>query len=108
VIDVPSLTAVTDPEQEKQDMVLLLSTIQAMPMYQTPEGERKIRNLMERMVRLFVRNDVHQYVFTQAEHEKDIQLKSQMQSLLTQKQSMMESAAMTQQSTTQPPPAEGQ
>jgi hypothetical protein len=109
LIDVPSLTSVTDPEQEKQDDVLLLSTLAQMPMYQTPEGTRKIRNLLEDMVRKFKRNDVFNFVFTPAELEKDIQLQAQMQSLLTQKQSMMESAAMTQQSAGQPPaPTEGQ
>lgn len=106
-IDVPALTAVTDPEQEKQDDVLLLSTIAAMPMYATPEGSRKIRNLLEDMVRKFKRNDVFQFVFTPAELEKDIQLQTQMASLLTQKQSMMEGAAMTQQSAEQPKPPTG-
>ena len=107
VVDVPSLTAVSDPEQEKQDDVLLLSTLAQMPMYQTPEGSRKIRNLLEDMVRKFKRNDVFQFVFTPAELEKDIQLQTQMASLLTQKQSMMEGAAMTQQSAEQPKPPTG-
>lgn len=108
VIDVPALTAVTDPEQEKQDDILLLSTLAQMPMYQTPEGTRKIRNLLEDIVRKFKRNDVFQYVFTPAELEKDIQLQTQIQSLLTQKQSMMEGAAMAQQPAAQPTPTEGQ
>lgn len=77
-IDVPSLTGVTDPEQEKQDDILLLSTMQASPLYANPTGSRKIRNLWEDMVRKFKRVQVELYVPTEQELEQDIQIQTQM------------------------------
>jgi len=54
-IDVPSLTAITDPETEKQDWLMILSTVSAHPLYQTPIGMRKMRNVMEETMSKFVR-----------------------------------------------------
>jgi hypothetical protein len=81
IVDVPTLTGVSDPEQDKQDDLLLLSTMQQSPIYATPNGQRKIRNTFEDMVRKFKRTQVELYVPTADEFEADMQIQNQMQQI---------------------------
>jgi len=101
VIDVPSLTAATDPETEKQEMLLLLAQALQNPIYQTPNGQRKIRNLMEALMVKFLRRDVDDFVPTREEHDRDIGLQADMEAAMLEKQNAAEQLQLTAQSAAQ-------
>lgn len=95
-VDVPSLTNITDPEQDKQDMLLLYSSMQQDPMFQSPAGKRKLRNAWEEVARLFRKLDAEKFFLTEQESDKDISDQVQMQQLALEKQSAQEQMALTQ------------
>jgi hypothetical protein len=93
VIDVPSLTSISDPEQEKQDSLLLLSQAQQNPIYQSPTGQIKIRNLTEDVVQKFKKTDVAKFVPSEAELKQDQENAANLQQAMLQKQAVMEEMA---------------
>ena len=97
MIDVPSLTAVTDPESDKQDIIMLMAQAAQMPMYQGPLGMRKLRNMFEELMRRFNIQDYEQYIPTEQELEDMIQTQTQMAVNEAEKQSVMGQMALLQQ-----------
>lgn len=96
ITDVPSLTLVTDPDSEKQDSLLLLSQMLQNPLYQTPTGQRKIRNMMERAMRQFIKTEIDDYVPTEEEHNNDITAQAEMQDAMLEKETTKQTMAVTQ------------
>lgn len=96
-LDVPSLTSVSDPQQEKQDMLLLYSTMSADPLFQSPLGQRKKRAAWEDLVRLIRKTGWERYTITEKELELQIADMAQMQALQMQKMALAEDAASSQQ-----------
>jgi len=90
IIDVPSLTNMSDPEAQKQESMLLLTQAQQSPLYQTPTGQRKLRNLTEDVVRAFKKTDIERYVPTEEELEADITAKTNLEIETLKKQSAHE------------------
>jgi len=101
VIDVPALTAATDPETEKQELLLLLNQAMQNPIYQTPSGQRKIRNIMQEVMEKFLRRDVTDFVPTAEEQQQDLTLQAEMQAAAIEKQAAMEQIQLTAQSAAQ-------
>lgn len=96
VIDVPSLTNITDPEAEKQEALLLLSQAEQSRLYQTPTGLRKLRNLQEEVYRKFKKTDIDRYVPTEEELERDIQTTTDLAVAAQQKQAIQEQLLLEQ------------
>lgn len=90
VIDVPSLTAISDPEDDKREALLLLSTAQSLEMYQTPTGKIKFRNLVEDTYRAFKKVDVDKYVPTEEELISDMEAMRNLQVAQAEKESAQE------------------
>ena len=90
VIDVPSLTNVSDPEAEKQEMILLLSQAMQSPLYQGPVGQLKIRNMTEDMFRLFKKIDTDRYVPSEEEVKQEISDRAAVQSAMQEKEAVQE------------------
>lgn len=99
-IDVPSLTAITDPETEKQDWLMLLTTATQNPLYATPIGMRKLGNINEKMMSCFVKEGIERYVPTEDEIETNILDKAKMDAAMLEKQSLMEQMAVETQGQT--------
>ena len=97
VVDVPSLTMISDPEAKKQESILLLSTVAAMELYQTPTGKLKVRNFMEDVIREFKKVDVKRYVPTEEELQGDMDAQREAVIAEMNKQSAMEEVAMASQ-----------
>ena len=95
-IDVPSLTAITDPETEKQDWLMILSTASAHPLYATPIGSRKLRNILEETMSKFVKEGIDRYIPTDEELETMILDNAKMQASLMEKESLMGQIALDQ------------
>lgn len=91
-LDVPSLTNITDPDQQKQDELLLYSTMQNSPLYQTPDGMRKLRNQMETIIRLFKDKhmSVDDFVPTKQELDRQLGIAAEQQQIALEKQDAME------------------
>lgn len=100
-IDVPSLTNVSDPESDKQDAILLLSTAEQSPQYQSPIGQQKIRNMWEDLVRMFKKVNVDDYVITEEEFSEQQRIESETQSALIDKQSTTEQLTLEQENAPQ-------
>lgn len=96
MVDVPSLTNITDPEGEKQDWILLESNAAQNPLYQSPAGLRKLRNMHEEMLRKFIKTGVDRYVVTEQELDMVIGDQARMEQLMSAKQSLAEQMAMEQ------------
>jgi hypothetical protein len=96
VIDVPSLTSISDPEEEKQEALLLMAQAQQSPLFQGPTGELKLRALMEDVFRKFKKVDVYKYIMTEEELLSDQQARRDLILAQQQKQTVMEEAAMSQ------------
>lgn len=96
ILDVPSLTNVNDPEQEKQDTIMLISQMQASPLYQNPLGVSKIRNAWEDLVRQMKKTDVPRYIPTEQEMTRMQTLQAEAQYYMAQKQSTVEQLGMMQ------------
>jgi hypothetical protein len=75
--DVPALTRVTDPDQEKNDGLMLMEMAQNSPVYQSAAGLHKQRNIVEDIVRQFKRRNVDSYVPTEQEVEEQIAAQTQ-------------------------------
>jgi len=97
VVDVPSLTMISDPEAKKQEAILLLSTIVGMELYQTPTGKLKVRNFMEDVIREFKKVDIKRYVPTEEELQGDMDAQREAVIAEMNKQSAMEEVAMASQ-----------
>lgn len=95
-LDVPSLTGIGDPEQDKQDLLLLIAQMRQDPMFQTPLGKKKVRNVWEDFIRLVKKTDAYRYVQTEAEYEQEQQLLSQMENAMLDKQNTQEKMAIAQ------------
>lgn len=98
-VDCPSLTAITDPETEKQDWMLLFSTASAPtnPLYLSPMGQTKLRNIWEEVMRKFVKEGVERFIPTPAEMQQQITDQANMQTAMMQKQSIAEQIALESQ-----------
>lgn len=92
-IDVPALTRLTDPENEKQEAILLVSALAQLPLYQTPLGKIKFRNALHRMVKLFVRHNVDDYVPTTEEMEAMVYAEGKMEMAMFEKQAIAQQVA---------------
>jgi hypothetical protein len=95
IIDVPSLTSISDPEQEKQDSLLLLSQALQNPLYQSPGGQLKVRNLMEDVVQKFKKTDVARFVPSEADLKQDQENAAKLQAAMLDKQAVQEEMALT-------------
>ena len=90
IIDVPSLTNVSDPEQDKQDAMLLYSQALQSPIFQTPLGKRKMRNLLQNVFEKFVKYNWQLYLPTDEEFGKELEIMGQMEQAMLDKQSAQE------------------
>ncbi len=95
-LDVPSLTNVVDPDQEKQEAFALYDLISKAVPYQTPNGTRKINNLIQDIIRLLKRRNVDSYQLTNEEIEADLQAAQQMASAQLDKQAALETLELQQ------------
>jgi hypothetical protein len=66
-IDVPSLTGAKSPEDEREEAVFLLTSAIENPVYQTPSGIQKLRNLTERMYQKFRMRDINKILPSEEE-----------------------------------------
>lgn len=98
VIDVPSLTNVSDPENEKQESLLLLAQAQQSPLYQNPVGQMKIRNMWEDIIRKFKKVDVDDFVITKDEMERLLNIQKEMEGAAADKRGLIEQMSLEQQS----------
>lgn len=89
-IDVPSLTGISDPEQDKQDMLLLISQMRQDPMFQTPLGKKKVRNVWEDFIRSMKKTDIYRYVQSEKEYDNEQSIIGNMQNAISDKQSIQE------------------
>jgi len=96
IVDVPSLTNVSDPEQEKQDSLLLHSTMMQDPLFQSPTGMRKRRAMFEEVLRKFKKNNFEAFNLSEEELERDIQTQTEMQVAALEKQGIAEQMALEQ------------
>jgi len=97
LIDVPSLTNVTDPDQEKQDALLILNQALQMPIYQTPLGQTKLRNLVQNVLEKFVKIDWQRFLQTDDEMKKELQIQTEQQQAMLDKQNATEQMAVDMQ-----------
>lgn len=94
VIDVPSLTNVSDPDSEKEDALLLYSQMAQDPLFQSPNGMRKRRNAWEDVVRKFKKTDVARFVLTEDELNSDIEIQTKMQTNMMDQQQIQQQMQM--------------
>jgi hypothetical protein len=99
--DIPSLTAISDLEQEKQDALLLYSSMRQDPMFQSPAGMKKRRNAWQYVVEKVKRINVGDFVPTQEEIDKDIQDQINQQKAMIDKQAAQEQLAIDAQNVPQ-------
>ena len=92
--DVPALTADSDPEMEKQELFLLLSTFVGLPMYQGPVGMPKIANIIEDIARRIKRSDWADFGFTPQEVQMLVQQMVAQQQAMIEKQDAQERIQM--------------
>lgn len=97
IVDVPSLTNITDPENEKQEALLIMTQALQLPMYQSPTGQLKIRNMFEDVVELFKKTDVPRYVPTEEEIQSDMDAQKDVQLAAMEKQAAQEELALSAQ-----------
>jgi len=71
--DVPALTRITDPHEDKNEALMLLNIAKENPVYQSPAGLQKMRNLSEDAMRLFKRQNVGDYVPSEEEINQFLQ-----------------------------------
>lgn len=95
ILDVPSLTNISDPESDKQDAILLLSTMENSPSYQTPLGKKKVRNMWEHLIRQFMKTDVNSFVKSEDEIDEEVRIETEMVNAMQQKQSNQEQMAIS-------------
>lgn len=95
-VDVPSLTGISDPEQDKQDMLLLIAQMRQDPMFQTPLGKKKVRNVWEDFIRSMKKTDIYRYVQSEQEYQEEQRLLNEMENAMLDKQSTQETMAITQ------------
>ena len=95
IVDVPSLTAVSDPERDKQEALLILELAAGLPLFGTPNGERKIRNMFEDMLHKFKKINIEKFVPSEEEHNADLEAKKQMMLAELQKQATGEQLALS-------------
>ena len=98
IIDVPSLTNVSDPEAEKQERMLLLGQAVNLPIFQNPMGHRKIAALWNDTVDKFVKVNRNDFKVSEAELEQFLQAQKEMQLAQIEKESAGEQLALEQQS----------
>lgn len=94
MIDVPSLTNVTDPDQEKQDVLLLLNQMMQMPVFQTPLGQLKVRNMLQNVFEKFLKTDWQRYLQTEEEFKQELQIQTEQQLAAVDMQNAMEQQQM--------------
>ena len=75
--DVPALTRITDPHEDKNEALMLIDTAKENPVYQSPAGLQKLRNLSEDAIRLFKQRNVDDYVPTEEETAQFLQQQAQ-------------------------------
>lgn len=97
IVDVPSLTGVSDPDGVKQDTATLLSMMEQSPLFQTPLGQQKIRNLWEELIRAFKKTGVNNFVPSAEELEEQLAISAQMQAAMQDKQAAQEQMMIAQQ-----------
>lgn len=97
IIDVPSLTQMSDPENEKQESLLILAQAMTLPFYQTPIGQMKLRNIFEDVIRKIKRLDVDRYIPSEGDLQSDQEAQRQLALAQFDKQTAMESLGMEQQ-----------
>jgi hypothetical protein len=70
-LDVPALTNVLDPDQEKNDAMLMYELMGQNPVYtQTKAGQIKYNAMLEHIMRLFMRRKVNDFRITPKELEQ--------------------------------------
>lgn len=95
VVDVPSLTNVSDPEEEKQEALLLFAQALTNPLYQTPTGQVKLRNLWQDVVEKFKKIDIARYVPSEEELLSDQEAQRKLAEATLQKQAVGEEIALS-------------
>ncbi len=76
VIDAPGLTNITDPERTKETELLLASFMAENPVYQSPNGLKKLRNQVADLVRALKENHVNMDDYVPTVEEFNDQIKS--------------------------------
>ena len=93
IVDVPSLTNISDPENEKQESLLLLSQAEQSPIYQSPVGQLKVRNLYKDVYRKFKRIDIDAILPSEEELKQFMQSQTELEVAGLEKQSAQEQMA---------------
>lgn len=94
IVDIPALTNLSDPESEKQDLILLISQMQQSPLYANPLGMKKIRNAQEELLRLFIKKRFIQFVPSEEELLQSLEIQTKQQNEMMRKQSIGEQMGM--------------
>ena len=103
-LDVPSLTSMTNPEQEKQEMIFLNQMLAAEPIYnQGKIGLEKRRAVIEEIVRMIKRRKAGDFYMTSEELDAVLQTQALATEAMLDKQAVAEEMQMQQ-----PPTAGGQ
>lgn len=84
--DVPALTRITDPHEDKSEALMLVDIAKENPVYQSPAGLQKMRNLSEDAMRLFKQRNVDDYVPTEEEIDQFLQQQAEAASKEAQKE----------------------
>lgn len=97
VVDAPSLTGVSDPDKEKQEVLFLYTQALSNPAYQSPGGMLYLANLWREAVRSMRPHDYDKFVPSQEELEQEITAKVEAELAQGEKQSALEQMTITQQ-----------
>jgi len=98
VVDVPTLTSVSDPDSDKEDALLLYTQMLQDPLFASPNGMRKRRNAWENVVRKFNKTNVERFVPSEDELNQDIQIQTNLQTNQMDQQQIMTQLGMAAQS----------
>lgn len=105
-LDVPSLTSMTDPQQEKQEMIFMNEMLAKEPMYnQGKIGLEKRRAVIEEIIRMIKRRKASDFYMTSEDLDATLQIMQQAASAQMDKQAIAEQMQMQQM---QQPTAGGQ
>jgi hypothetical protein len=96
VIDVPSLTNVSDPDNEKQEALLLLTEAMNLPFYASPTGRLKLLNLWEDVLRKFKKSDIEKFAPNAEELQSDMAAEREVALAQIEKRAAQENLAVMQ------------
>lgn len=98
VIDVPTLTNATDPETQKSDALLILSQALQLPMYKTPLGQLKLRNIWDNVLEKFEKVRKNDYIPSEQELKAELEIQKNKEAAMFDKQNGIEGLQLLLQS----------